>query len=61
MSAEDEQLEYAGDLARALPGSGRDMPVYAQTPHGNFVVQRVEVVEHEGEDVAVLVLTEVTW
>ena len=63
MTAAEEQLEYAGDLTRALPGSGQDMPVYARTSHGthHFVVQRVELMEHDGEDVAMMVLTAVEW
>ena len=63
MSAEEEQLEYASDLTRALPGSGQDMPVYARTSHGthHFVVQRVEIVERDSEDVAMMVLTAVEW
>ena len=63
MSAEEERLEYAGDLTRALPGSGQDMPVYARTSDGahHFVVRRVEMVERDSEDVAMMVLTAVEW
>ena len=63
MNAEEEQLEYAGDLTRALSDSGPSRSVYAQTSHGthHFVVQRVEMVEHDGEDVAMMVLTAVEW
>lgn len=57
------QLEYASDVIAALPPSGSDMPIYARTPHGtyHFVIERVEQVEHEAEDVVVLVLREVKW
>lgn len=56
-------LEYAGDLIQALPHSGNDKPIYARTPHGtyHFTIDKVEEVEHNAEDVVVLVLREVEW
>lgn len=56
-------IEYVSDLIEELPTSGDDKPIYARTPHGSyyFLLDGIEHVEHEGEDVCVVVLREVEW